>query len=83
MSNEHPQIQTYCKDLKLPSMLEHYETLHEQALKKKTGHLEYLAQLLRAEVQTRQERAIERRIKAARFPRGSLYESIQLNAYEE
>ena len=68
MSNQHQQIQTYCKDLKLPSILEHYETLHEQALKKKTGHLEYLAELLRAEVQTRQERAIERRIKAARFP---------------
>ena len=68
MNNNHSQIQTYCKDLKLPWILENYEALHEQALKKKTSHLEYLAELLRAEVQMRQERTIERRIKAARFP---------------
>ena len=68
MSNQHPHIQTYCKNLKLPWMLEHYEALHEQALKKQTGSLEYLCELLRGEAETRHERAIERRIKAARFP---------------
>ena len=68
MSNQHQQIQTYCKDLKLPWMLEHYEALHEQALKKKTGSLEYLCELLSGEAQRRQELTIERRIKAARFP---------------
>lgn len=68
MSNQNEQIQTYCKDLKLPWMLEHYEALHEQALKKQTGSLELLCELLRGEVQTRHERATERRIKAARFP---------------
>ncbi len=68
MSNDHQQIQTYCTNLKLSWMLEHYEDLHQQALKKKTGSLEYLAELLRGELETRHERAIQRRIKAARFP---------------
>ena len=68
MSNDHKKIQAYCTTLKLSWMPEHYESLHEQALKKKTGSLEYLAELLRGEVETRHERAIERRIKAARFP---------------
>ena len=68
MNNDHQQIQTHCKNLKLPWMLEHYEALHAQALRKKTGSLEYLAELLAGEAQRRYERAIERRIKAARFP---------------
>jgi len=68
MNNHQKQLYEYCTALKLTWMLEHYEALHEQALKKKTGSLEYLAELLRGEAQTRHERAIERRIKAARFP---------------
>ena len=68
MNNHQKQIHEYCTALKLTWMQEHYETLHQQALKKKTGSLKYLAELLRGEAQTRHERAIERRIKAARFP---------------
>lgn len=68
MNNHQKQLYEYCTALKLTWMLEHYEALHEQALKQKTGSLEYLAELLRGEAQTRHERAIERRIKAARFP---------------
>jgi len=67
MSNYQQKIDHYCATLKLPWMLENYEALHEQALKKKTGSLEYLAELLRGELETRYERAIQRRIKAARF----------------
>ena len=67
MSNYQQKIDHYCATLKLPWMLENYEALHEQALKKKTGSLEYLAELLRGELETRHERAIQRRIKAARF----------------
>ena len=67
MNNYQQKIDHYCATLKLSWMLENYEDLHEQALKKKTGSLEYLAELLRGELETRHERAIQRRIKAARF----------------
>ena len=68
MNNPQKKIHQSCTTLKLSWMLKHYESLHQEALKKKTGSLEYLAELLRGEEQTRHERAIERRIKAARFP---------------
>jgi DNA replication protein DnaC len=83
MNNHQKQINQYCAKLKLTWMGEHYEALHEQALKKKTGSLEYLAQLLHAEAQTRHERAIERRIKAARFPVIKTLESFNWQWPEE
>lgn len=83
MNNHQKQINQYCAKLKLTWMGEHYEALHEQALKKKTGSLEYLAELLRAEAQTRHERAIERRIKAARFPVIKTLESFNWQWPEE
>lgn len=68
MNKHQKQIHQSCTTLKLPWLLKHYEGLHEEALRKKTGSLEYLAELLRGEEQTRHERGIERRIKSARFP---------------
>ena len=68
LNNHHKKIQETLDTLKLPWMRAHYESLHEQALKKQTSALEYLDELLRGEAQARQERAAERRIKAARFP---------------
>lgn len=66
--NHHQQIHQSLQALKLPWMREHYETLHAQALKKQTGSLEYLHELLAGEAAARAERATERRIAAARFP---------------
>lgn len=68
INNHHKNIRQYLAALKLPWMREHYEGLYAEALKKKTGGLEYLDELLRGEAEARQERTIERRIKAARFP---------------
>lgn len=68
INNHHKNIRQYLAALKLPWMREHYESLHDEALKKKTAPLEYLDELLRGEAEARQERTIERRIKAARFP---------------
>lgn len=66
--SHHEQIQNTLAALKLTWMGEHYEALLNEAITKKTGPLEYLAELLRGEHQTRTQRGIERRIKAARFP---------------
>ena len=67
-NNTHTQIESTLAALKLPWMREHYESLHQEALKKQTGALEYLGELLRGEAESRAERAAERRIKAARLP---------------
>jgi len=68
MNNSHKNIRSNLQTLKLPWMREHYESLHSEALKKQTGPLEYLDELLRGESEARCQRTIERRIKAARFP---------------
>lgn len=68
MKNQHQQIHQSLQTLKLPWMREHYETLLTQALKKQTGPLEYLHELLAGEADARAERATLRRIQAARFP---------------
>lgn len=75
--NNHEQIQQTLAALKLTWMGEHYETLLKEAIAKKTGPLEYLGELLRGEHQTRTQRGIERRIKAARFPVEKDFETFQ------
>jgi DNA replication protein DnaC len=66
--NDHRQIQQWLTSLNLSWMKDNYEQLLKQAIQKKTGPLEYLTELLRGETEGRTERAIARRIKAARFP---------------
>jgi DNA replication protein DnaC len=46
----------------------HYQDLATKAAQKQISHLEYLAQLIEGEATVRETRAIERRIKKARFP---------------
>ena len=66
--NQHQKIQNALETLKLPWMRQNYESLHRQALKKQTGALEYLHELLHGEALAKRERSAERRIKAARLP---------------
>jgi len=63
------KLLAHLKTLKLPYLTEHYETLAKQACIKHWGHIEYLASLIEGEINTRRERAIERRIRFARFPK--------------
>ena len=46
----------------------HYQDLATQAARKQLSHLAYLAELIEGEAAVRENRAIERRIKKARFP---------------
>ena len=46
----------------------HYQELATKAAQKQLSHLEYLAELIEGEATVRENRAIERRIKKARFP---------------
>ena len=54
--------------LKLPGMAEHYEGAALKANKESWSYVKYLAQLIEMETQLRQERAIKRKVKSARFP---------------
>jgi len=54
--------------LKLPAMAAHYEVASLKATKESWPYVKYLAQLIELETQSRQERAIERKVKLARFP---------------
>lgn len=54
--------------LKLTFTQEHFEALAQQAGKKQQSHVHYLNSLMEGEVLLRQERAVQRRIKLARFP---------------
>ena len=61
-------IATYLDYLRLAYVAENYEPLAKQATEKRLPHAEYLQRLLEGEYQRRQERAMERRVHAARFP---------------
>lgn len=54
--------------LKLSFTQEHFEVLAQQAGAKQQSHVHYLNSLMEGEVSVRQERAVQRRIKLARFP---------------
>jgi len=54
--------------LRLGQVAENYEQMATQAASKNWSHVEYLQRLLDCEYQFRQQRALERRIRAARFP---------------
>lgn len=54
--------------LRLGYMGEHHERMAAEAARARLSHAEYLSRLVEGEVQAREERALERRIRAARFP---------------
>jgi DNA replication protein DnaC len=58
----------YLAALHLHFIREHYQALANEAAAQQWPHLDYLARLIEGEAQRREQRAIERRIKEARFP---------------
>lgn len=58
------QLQT----LQLAFIHEHYQSLAQQAAAEQWPPVDYLARLIEGELQRRQDRALQRRLKAARFP---------------
>ena len=66
---EQATIRHYCKQLRTPSIGIHFEKMAEEAVKQKQSHVRYLEVLLGAEVEERERRVVERRLKEARLPR--------------
>jgi len=61
-------LDSHLEALHMPFTKEHCRPLAASAAKRSLTHLDYLAQLLEGEAALRADRAVARRIKAARFP---------------
>jgi IstB-like ATP binding protein len=66
---EQATIRHYCKQLRTPTIGAQFEKMAEEAAKQKQSHVRYLEVLLAAEVEERERRVVERRLKEARLPR--------------
>jgi DNA replication protein DnaC len=64
----HTTLDDALRTLQLPFIREHYLSLAQQASAEQWPPVDYLAQLIDGEQRTRQDRALQRRLKAARFP---------------
>jgi len=64
----HEQIETYCREFKLPAMFENYQTLANQAAKESLSFSEYLLMLLQSESRQRALRGKAMTLKTAGFP---------------
>lgn len=63
--------------LKLEHIQQHHRDMAQQAARDQWSHGDYLNRLIEGEVQQRQERALERRIRQARFPYRKTLEQFQ------
>ena len=68
MSKAQVLLEHYLKELRLPAMLRDYPVIAEDCARKKSDYREYLKLLCERELLEREERAAERRLKAAKFP---------------
>ena len=79
MSPTDRRLQDQLLALRLHRILAQYESLAAQAAKENWTHVDYLARLLDAESAARDQRALERRLAAARFPVIKTLEQFQWN----
>ena len=68
MKTDPTTFDSHLETLRLPFIKEHCQTLATAAAKNSITHFDYLAQLIEGEAALRADRAVARRIQAARFP---------------
>ncbi len=66
---ETASIQQQCKVLRLPAIAAQCGQLAEQAVRERHSHLGFLEALLQAELEEREQRLVERRLREAHLPR--------------
>lgn len=69
MSLQTASIAQNCKSLRLPAVAAQFASLAEEAAQRKHSHLHYLEALLQSEMEDRERRSIELRMKEAHLPR--------------
>ena len=62
-------IRQHCKTLRMPTVSAQFLGLAEQAVRENHSHVRYLEVLLSSEVEEREHRTIQRRLKEAQLPR--------------
>lgn len=62
-------IRQYCKALRMPTVSSQFAKMAEEAVREKQSHLDYLEALLAAEIEDRDHRKVERRLREAHLPR--------------
>ena len=78
MSLQIASIAQNCKALRLPSVGAQFASLAEEAAQRKHSHLHYLEALLQSEMEDRERRSIELRMKEAHLPRIKTLEEFDL-----
>lgn len=73
-------VEQHCRALRLPTVAGHCERVAEEAVRTQQTPLSYLAELLGAEVDERERRTIERRLKEAQLPRLKTVEEFDFSA---
>lgn len=61
-------LEDYLKQLKLPTMLREYKAIAAACAKEGQDHIAFLLRMVERELLDREQRAAERRLKAAKFP---------------
>ena len=72
-------IRQHCKLLHLPAVAAQCAQLAEQAVRERRTHLGYLEALLQAELEEREQRLVERRIREAHLPRMKTLEEFNFS----
>jgi DNA replication protein DnaC len=67
-TDQDDSLRRYLTALNLPFTQEHFEDFAQHAAAKSLAHVQYLANLMEGEALQKQQRAVQRRIKLARFP---------------
>jgi len=73
-------IESAARALHLPTVRQQADSMAEEALRDRVSHLAFLAELLTAELEDRNARRRERRIREARFPRLKQLADFDLSA---
>jgi DNA replication protein DnaC len=72
-------VRQHCKSLHLPTIGSQFGRLATEAIKSKQSHTEYLEALLTAELEERQRRTVERRIREAHLPKVKTLEDFDFS----
>lgn len=78
-SLQEASVGQHCKVLRLPTVGSQFGKMAEEAVREKQSHLGYLEALLAAEVEDREQRTIERRIREAHLPRMKTLEEFDFS----
>lgn len=72
-------IRQHCQRLRTPTIGAQFTKLAEQAIREKQTHLRYLEALLSAEIEDREQRVIQRRLREAHLPRVKTLEEFDFS----